>query len=224
MSNLQRFTIRACVMAACAGWLATQDLRAQPHEHSHAGGGAEPADHDHSGEVLAYRLPQGTTMQFDDPRVAAQHLDAVKKLGCEAQQQPVGGRTGVSYRCPEWRTMTVATHELSEQWEGWLKGAGFDCFHGHVAAEMLKGPEVINLRLADWKRLHDENLPPGQVQQIRLRLVAVGCEVQEDKHDGHADVLYRCPVWSEIHLPNHEAAEQWLAFLKAQGFETRHED
>jgi hypothetical protein len=212
------------------GLLIPGRLLAQPHDHSHAtdaAGHSHAGDHEghnHGGEVLAYRLPQGKTMHFKETGVAAQHLAAVKQLGCEAQQVADAEHTDVVYRCADWRTMTLASHELAVQWEGWLKEAGFDVFHGHVSPEYLQGPEVVEYRLQEWRTLHAEGPQVAQLPPLIERLKAIGCEVEQDPHEGHADVRYRCPIWTEVHLANHATAEQWLAWFKAQGFETKHED
>lgn len=223
MRNTWKLPIFVSCTVAVVGFMSVGRSHAddQGHSHSHT---EDAADHEHSGEVLAYRLEQTKTLPFDDPQIAAEHLAAVKKLGCEAQQSKTGARTEVAYRCVQWKTMTVTTHELSEQWEAWLKAAGFDCFHGHVAPELLKGPEVVELRLLEWRTIHAEGPQAAQLQEIVKTLRTIGSEVQHEEHDGHADARYRCPVWTDIHLPDHAAAEQYITFLKAQGFETRHTD
>jgi len=98
------------------------------HDHDHDHG-----DHDHGSETLAFCLTDWKTLHFDDANKAQQHLDMVKKLGCEVKQGKHSGHIDVSYRCPNWKSMQVETHKLAEQWLGWLKGSGFDVSHGHVA-------------------------------------------------------------------------------------------
>ena len=55
------------------GAIATAGVQAfgQAHDHSHEGG-ADHGDHDHSGETLAFQLPQWKEMHFDDANKANQ--------------------------------------------------------------------------------------------------------------------------------------------------------
>ena len=46
---------------------------------------------------IAYRLKETKTIHFDDARKAQLHLDAVKKLGCEAKMDDHGGHMDVIY-------------------------------------------------------------------------------------------------------------------------------
>lgn len=191
-------------------------LRAEEHGHSH--------DHDgHShGEVVAYRLADWKEMHFDDPMKAAQHLKAVRDLGCEAKQESHSGHIDIVYRCPQWKQAPVQTHKLAEQWLGWLKAAGFDTHHPHVHETFLHGDEVIEIRLADWKTAHMDGPMVAQVKDFTTTLQDMGCEVRRDSHGDHVDLAFRCPIWVTLHVPNHDAAEKWQTWLRSHGFETKH--
>lgn len=188
----------------------------QPHGHSHDGDG-----HDH-GEVVAYRLADWKEMHFEDPMKAAQHLKAVKDLGCEARQENHGGHIDVVYRCPQWRQTPVQNHKLAEQWLGWLKGAGFDTHHPDVHENFLHGDEEIEIRLSEWKTAHMEGPMAAQAKEFTTTLRDMGCEVRSETHGGHVDLAFRCPIWVTLHVPNHDAAEKWQTWLRSHGFETRH--
>ena len=182
--------------------------------------------HDHGGhahgELVAYRLADWHEMHFDDPMKAAQHLKAVRDLGCEAKQSNHGGHIDIVYRCPEWRQAPVQSHELAAQWLGWLKASGFDTHHPHVSETFTRGGETIEIRLADWKAVHMEGPMAGQSRDFTTALQDLGCEVRQQNHGGHTDLAYRCPIWTTLHMPNHETAETWQTWLRSHGFETKH--
>ena len=82
-------------------------------------------------EVVEYRLAKWKTIHFDDAKAAKVHYDAVKKLGCEAKQADHDGHIDVTYRCPEWKKMSLKTHSDAHKWEDWLKKSGFETKHVH---------------------------------------------------------------------------------------------
>ncbi len=82
-------------------------------------------------EVVEYRLTDWKTMHFHDVNKGRQHIEAVKKLGCEVKQSNHGDHLDVSYRCKDWKKMTVASHDLAHKWEDWLKASGFETKHAH---------------------------------------------------------------------------------------------
>ena len=211
-------TVLMCGVIATAGGQAFGQAGGHSHEghadHAHG-------DHDHSGETLAFRLPQWKEMQFEDGTKAAQHLQAVKKLGCEVKQGNHAGHFDVSYRCPEWKTLAVKSHELAEQWAGWLNTAGFDVSHSHMDSAFAEGAEAVEFRMTQWKQLHG-NGSPAEAQMIQY-LKKIGCEVVVENHGGHSDISFRAPTWRDIHVADHAAAEQWIAWLRQNGFETHHE-
>ena len=122
-----------------------------------------------------------------------------------------------TYRCAQWRTMELPSHKLADQWIGWLKGAGFDVSHGHVAPEYTSGAEVVEFRLAGWKTIHGKG--GDSDQQVIDQLTKVGCEVKVAQHLGHSDIKYRAPSWRDVHLTDHAKAESLMAWLKQNGFE-----
>ncbi len=82
-------------------------------------------------DTVAYRLADWKTLHFDDAKTGNAHYDAVKKLGCEVKKDNHGGHLDVSYRCTQWKEMTVASHNKAHEWEKWLKAAGFETKHAH---------------------------------------------------------------------------------------------
>lgn len=183
----------------------------QGHEgHSHD-------DHDHGKESIAFQLPQWKTMHFDDAAKAKQHADMVKKLGCEVKQGQHDGHIDLSYRCAEWKSMTVATHALAEQWGGWLKGSGFDVSHAHPDPSYAEGKETVEFRMVNWKAIHGKGTAEEK-QMIEL-MKKIGCEVVVSEHAGHSDIKFRAPTWRDVHVAEHKAADELGAWLKKTGFE-----
>lgn len=196
-------------------------VSAQSGGHSHEGhSGHSHGNYDHAGELLAFQLPQWKEMHFEDTAKARQHVEVVKKLGCEVKQGSHAGHIDVSYRCADWKSLAVKNHDLSEQWAGWLKAAGFDVSHGHTDPAFAEGAEVVEFRKVQWKQLHGTG-SPGEGQMID-QLKNIGCEVVVENHGNHSDVRFRAPVWRDIHVADHATAEQWTAWLRQRGFETRH--
>jgi hypothetical protein len=196
--------------------------------------------------TIAYRLAEGKTMHFDDAQKARDHLAAVKKLGCEVSQGDHEAHGDVVYRCAKWMALTVADDKLAHQWEEWLKGAGFETLHGHAAddhdhhadehahhaeegrehaeehGDEAGKHEEVSYRLPGWVVLHPQK--EDEAQEIVAIVKGLGCEVREERHEGHGDVSIRCAEWKHIELPSHEAAESWQKWMTATGFETRHVD
>lgn len=201
-------TICSLGFALSAGAQQAKTAASKPHDH---------AAHTHSAESLAFVLPKWKTLHFDDATKASQHAEMIKKLGCELKQDSHAGHTDLSYRCVDWRTLEVNSHELADQWSGWLKSSGFDVSHAHAHADFAKGSEVVEFRLVTWKTIHGKNAADDK-QLIEL-LSKIGCEVTASEHTGHSDIRFRAPTWRDIHVADHAKAEQMTAWLKQYGFE-----
>jgi len=185
---------------------------------------------------IAYRLPDGKTMHFDDPQKAAAHLQAVQKLGCEVAQAEHTGHGDVSYRCVKWTALTVADDKLAHQWEAWLQAAGFETLHGHPEMEAGEHGEVhahehaqegdkheeVVYQLPGWIVLHPRQ--EGEAKELVAIFKGLGCELREARHEGHSDISVRCPRAMHIEVASHEAAEFWQKWLAKTGFEAQHED
>jgi hypothetical protein len=82
-----------------------------------------------------------------------------------------------------------------------------------------QGAEGIDFRLADWKTIHGDG-SPAQTQFIDT-LKKLGCDVRIVEHEGHSDIRFRAPIWCVIRVADQAAANQWMEWFKAQGFESR---
>jgi hypothetical protein len=212
--------------------------------------GQEP----HAESTIAYRLPENKTLHFDDLQKASEHLEAVKKLGCEVTPAGHDGHNDVTYRCPKWKSLTLANDELVHQWEEWFEAAGFETLHGHseedhaeheenhaeenAHSEAEHGPEHEEGHAEEHAHgeEHEEvefrlanwvNLPPQEgidSQELIAIVKALGCEVQDSQQAGEPKLTVRCSEWKHLELPSHEAAESWQQWLTKAGFETKHED
>lgn len=190
--------------------------------------------------VVAYRLGDWKTMEYDDVKVAQQHLQAVKNLGCEARAEDHAGHVDVTYRLRQWKPLKLSSDKLVHQWEGWLKASGFETVHGHEEAHAEghaghdhaehdhaghqhgpNGEESIAYRLTNWKTIHFESA--DERNQLLAIVQGFGCEIRQETHDGHEDVLVRCPQWMHAEFSTHAIAGNWEQWLKRTGFETQHE-
>ena len=82
-------------------------------------------------EVVAYRLANWKTVHFEDAKKADTHAKTVKQLGCEVKTDDHSGHIDVSYRCAEWRELSLDSHDKAHKWENWLKASGFETKHEH---------------------------------------------------------------------------------------------
>ncbi len=182
--------------------------------HDHAG---HDHEHTHGKETIAFQLPQWKTMHFDDAAKAKQHADMVKKLGCEVKQGQHAGHIDLTYRCVQWKSMVVESHQLADQWSGWLKGSGFDVSHAHPDPAYAEGSESVEFRLVSWKSIHGK----GAVDDKKFvdMLSKLGCEVVESAHAGHSDIKFRATVWRAVHVADHKTADELGTWLKNNGFE-----
>lgn len=102
----------AAVMLCASGFLATNAMAANR-------------------EILSFRLPQWKSVHLDDAKAAKVSVETLKQIGCEAEQHQHGGHFDVRYRCIQWRSIALNTHDEAHQWERWLKSFGFETAHQH---------------------------------------------------------------------------------------------
>ncbi|QEG35871.1 hypothetical protein [Bythopirellula goksoeyrii] len=199
---------------------------------------AQSSAHQDEEFVIAYRLPESMTLEFDNQQKAREHLDAVRNLGCEVSPAGTNGHDAVTYLCPKWKSLTVASDELAHQWEEWLTAAGFTTLHGHEAEheaghteehghdhdENKHGEEheEVMFRLSNWATLQPE--PELDSQELLAIAKGLGCEVQEPQQTGQPGIQIRCVDWKHLELSTHEDAEYWQQWLTKAGFEANHED
>ena len=179
--------------------------------------------------IVAYKLAKPTTIEFDDPGKAKAHAAALTKLGCKSKSESHEGHIDVTYQQPRWTAVTVGSEELVHKWQDWLIDAGFETLHsedpeheaGHDHGHQHEGVEVIAYQMKDWGNKHFEQA--GTSDEFIVVCKALGCEIKEDVHDGHADIQFRCLKARHIECPSHEAAEARAEWLTKLGFSVKHE-
>ncbi len=190
--------------------------------------------------VVAYRLSGWKTMEFENQQEAQQHLQTVQKLGCEATLKDHNGHQDVTYRLQVWTPLKLATEKLAHDWERWLAYSGFETVHGHGDDHAegdashnhaehdhsghnhgANGQEEIAYRLTEWKPLHFESI--SERDQMVAIAQGLGCDIREESHDGHQDLLIRSSTWKHAEFPTHAVAGNWEQWLRRMGFETEHE-
>lgn len=172
-------------------------------------------------EVVAYRLSTWKSMHFEDPVVAAEHMTAVRKLGCEAWQEDHGGHIDIVYRCLQWMRVLIASHEMAKQKLDWLEAAGFDTHHSHLDEAFLQGEEAVEIRLDEWRTLHLEGVNSGKADEMLKTLRGVSAAVQSESHQGHLDIKFRCPGPTTLRVADRESADKLHDLLSEYGFDVR---
>ena len=189
--------------------------------------------------IVAHRLQQWHTEHFEDATKSQQHTAALKQLGAEIRTDGHEGHFDVTYRSVGWKPLRVDSDELAHQWEGWLKAAGFETLHGHRPGHEedahhepaghghKHGPgeqqeEIVLYRASAWASQHFEDAV--KAEELFTVAQALRCEVQKAGHEGHTDIRFVCPEWTEIEFPDHETAEAWMNWLTTAGFEVQHDD
>ena len=82
-------------------------------------------------EIVRYQLKDWKAKHIHDAKKTVTIVNTLKKLGCEVKQHQHNGHTDVSYRCPKWRQLELASHEDAHKWEKWLKEFNFKTEHKH---------------------------------------------------------------------------------------------
>ena len=194
---------------------------------------------------VAYRLKETKTIHFDDARKARLHLDAVRKLGCEAKMDDHGDHMDVMYRLTTWKALTLADEKTAHQWEDWMKKSGFETVHahgdnnhaGHDHAGHNHGledghfhgdghdhgsaaAEVLTYSLQQWKTTHTRDR--REAEELTAILKGLGCDVRTQAHGDHDDVVFRCTRPMHLDLSSHRVASTWESWLQRTGFRTEH--
>ncbi|MCO6044115.1 hypothetical protein NG895_09365 [Aeoliella sp. ICT_H6.2] len=181
--------------------------------------------------VVALRLPEWKSMHFDDSDQAKEHAEAVKKMGAEVRINEHEGHIDVRYRTNGWKALRVKTDDLAHSWNDWLRKSGFETLHGHDPDHVHQDPaghdlvhapaEVVLVRTTGWVSQHVGDA--ADAADFAVIAEALRCEVQKADHSGHTDVRFRCPEWTAVEFPTHEAAAAWTEWFASRGFQARHQ-
>jgi hypothetical protein len=78
----------------------------------------------------------------------------------------------------------------------------------------------IAYRLTSGKTMHFDDSKKASEHLTAVK--KLGCEVSQEDHEGHGDVVYSCPKWKALTVADDKLAHQWEEWLKGAGFETLH--
>ena len=96
-----------------------------------ASGLNQPAAAANAREDVLYRLEKWQTKHLHDAAKAETIAATLTKLGCEVQRGEHDGHIDLKYRCPQWKKLSLKTHDEAHKWEKGLKEYGFQTQHQH---------------------------------------------------------------------------------------------
>lgn len=167
---------------------------------------------------LGFRVTDWKTIHSKSAAEAQEDITTLKKIGCEVVSSDHGNHIDVKYRCPEWKSIKLATPDLVTQWSQWCKTKGMETVIMNPPAT-TKNP-TVRFRLASIRKVHLHN--PTDAAKIVNTLNLVGCQVTTQAHNGHTDATFSCPQWLTIELETEESAHAWQKWFNDSGFETQH--
>lgn len=169
--------------------------------------------------LASFRLTKQKTSHFDDASSAKRQVDILRKMGCQVRQKSHGDHYDVVYSAPTWRKLQFKSVKHAGQWADWLARSGFEVIH--LDPSSSQNLEIVEYRLPKAKTVHEHSAKKAEDQVDTLKML--GCSVKQHSHSGHMDISYQCEKWRVIGFDDHDAAHKWQDWLKARGFETRHE-
>lgn len=172
-----------------------------------------------SGESVAYRAKEWKSLHVENEADVQRTIDMLKKLGCETRLDQHNGHSDVTFRSPEWKEVTLDSHENADQWEQWLTRNGFQTLHGHDHVSN-RDAIVVQYGQTEWQAQHFED--ERQAAEFMAMCKGLGCDVRKDVHSGHIDVTYRCTSRRNLTCVDHEDAHSLQAWLEKKGFQTEH--
>lgn len=158
---------------------------------------------------VAYRLKETKTIHFDDARKARLHLDAVKKLGCEAKMDDHGGHLDVMYRLKLWKALTLADEATAHQWEDWMKKSGFETLHAHGEDHDHAGHN--HGATGDSHSGHQHGLDNGHFHG----------DGHDHNHASEEILTYALSEWKTTHPRDQKEGKELAAIMKGLGCEVR---
>jgi hypothetical protein len=170
-------------------------------------------------ETIAFRMTDWKASHFNSSQEAQRHVDTLKQIGCEVAVEQHAGHVDVRARTGGWKSVTLSSCELCDQWEAFLKQAGFETLHGHSHTP-TPGAIAVRFQLANWQSQHFNN--DAQAAESATLFKALGCEVQQANHSGHMDLNVRCETARTLVCDSHDQAHALQNWLNQSGFQTQH--
>lgn len=167
---------------------------------------------------ISFRQPEWKTLHLQTMEQVNSASATLEQIGCEVTQAQHEDHIDLQFRCVSWKTMTLETDQQVDQWSKWLIENGLNTV-------ILNPPADTKMPTVDYflpepvsAHLHD----PQEAQQVIEILKMLECDVQSFDHNGHLDINVQCPQWMTLAVATEEVAHEWQAWLKSNGFETRH--
>jgi biotin operon repressor len=167
---------------------------------------------------MGFRLTEWKTIHSHSQEEAQETIAALEKIGCEVTSGNHGNHIDVNYRCPEWKSMKLATDQLGNQWATWCGAKGMETVIMNPPANTQKATVKFRMPVAKTVHLHDATAAKQIINTLKL----IGCEVQSNQHGDHMDATFSCPEWITIEVPTDANAHSWQKWLDESGFETQH--
>ncbi len=82
-------------------------------------------------EAVRYRCVKWKAKHLHDKEKADTIAETLTKLKCEVQRVAHGDHEDLRYRCEDWKTLEVKTHDEALKWETWFREYGFEAQHQH---------------------------------------------------------------------------------------------
>jgi hypothetical protein len=164
---------------------------------------------------IGFRLKEWKTIHAPSAEDAQVTVATLKKIGCEVESGDHGNHIDVKYRCPDWKSMKVATDQLVNQWTTWCAGKGMETIVVDPPATTQKPTITFRLPVERKVHLHDK----VQSKQILNTLQLIGCKVTSNQHGDHMDATFSCPNWVTIEVRSKVNADAWQTWLDESGFE-----
>lgn len=171
-----------------------------------------------SSKQISFRLAEWKTMHVNGQAEATRTSDTLKQIGCEVVQSQHEEHFDVKFRCPTWKTMSLDTDQQVNQWLNWLVENGLDTLVRNPPANTKMPTVSYHLPEPVSAHMHDR----AEIEQVTGILKMLGCKVNTSEHNGHIDVHVECSEWMTLGVTTEKTAHEWQAWLKSNGFETRH--
>ena len=188
--------------------------------------GCEAVMDSHGGHMdVSYRLTSWKALTLVSDQTAHQWEDWMKKSGFETlhahgEDHDHSGlnQTGADHAGHNHGTAGTSAPGARPLASGHFHGDGHN--HGAVGGDAHAVQEVVSYSLSNWSTTHARD--QRESDEVVAILRGLGCEVKEERHDGHADVIFRCARPMHLELPSHQVALGWENWLQKTGFRTQH--
>lgn len=82
-------------------------------------------------ELVRFRKTDWQILHMHDASKVAGLVATLKMIGCETEQHEHNGHIDVRFRCNNWKSIALQTHNSAHSWQEWLNNLGFETEHSH---------------------------------------------------------------------------------------------